>query len=59
MMKNKPDGRFIISKKRVRLAFYIERILRKGENKNLGNRNEYRKQDAAYLVNLLSRISDI
>ena len=55
MPSNKLDGRMKVSKKRIKLTSYIERTLKKGENKGLGNRKEFRDQDVVYLVNLLSR----
>ena len=34
-----------VSKKRIKLTSYIERVLKKGENKVLGNLKEFRDQD--------------
>lgn len=34
-----------VSKKRIKLTSYIERVLKKGENKGLGNLKEFRDQD--------------
>ena len=44
-----------VSKKRIKLTSYIERVLKKGDNKGLGNHKEFRDQGVAYLVSLLSR----